>query len=291
MQIIETLITTDWNKEFTPADQAYATRAIEEGKVIFMPELSFKLSEHEKRYLSAKYVDPKTKNISYDHRKQTLRGAIGTPEECEQLKSLVARFCLQANQLVTQLFPEYQGAIQLARTSFRPAEVSQRKMSYRKDDKRLHVDAFPANPNQGKRILRVFSNVNPAEDRVWRLGESFENVARRFLPTIKPPLPLSAKLLQLLKITKSRRTEYDHIMLYLHDTMKADENYQRNAEQIEFHFPPHTSWIVQTDIVSHAAMSGQYLLEQTFYLPVDAMQEPQRSPLKILERLIGHTLV
>ncbi len=31
-----------------------------------------------------------------------------------------------------------------------------------------------------------------------------------------------------------------------------------------------------TDQVSHAAMAGQYQLEQTFLLPVDAMDEPER---------------
>jgi hypothetical protein len=45
-----------------------------------------------------------------------------------------------------------------------------------------------------------------------------------------------------------------------------------------------------TDQVSHAAMAGQYQLEQTFLLPVDAMGEPQRSPLRILERIKGRSL-
>jgi hypothetical protein len=40
-----------------------------------------------------------------------------------------------------------------------------------------------------------------------------------------------------------------------------------------------------TDQVSHAAMSGQYQLEQTFYLPVAAMIDESRSPLRVLERL------
>jgi hypothetical protein len=37
-------------------------------------------------------------------------------------------------------------------------------------------------------------------------------------------------------------------------------------------------------------MSGQFALEQTFYLPVNAMKDPQRSPLRVLERLVGRTL-
>ena len=37
-------------------------------------------------------------------------------------------------------------------------------------------------------------------------------------------------------------------------------------------------------------MSGQYQLEQTFLLPVDAMNQPERSPLRVLERIKGRRL-
>jgi hypothetical protein len=38
-------------------------------------------------------------------------------------------------------------------------------------------------------------------------------------------------------------------------------------------------------------MAGQYQLEQTFLLPVDAMTQPERSPLRILERIKQRLLV
>jgi hypothetical protein len=37
-------------------------------------------------------------------------------------------------------------------------------------------------------------------------------------------------------------------------------------------------------------MSGQFALEQTFIVPVDAMVVPQKSPLRVLESLCGQTL-
>ncbi len=291
MQIIESFNTTNWAATFSSDQQQQAITALETGKIILLPQLAFKLAPMEERFLSPQYVDSKAKNISYDLRGHTLRGVQGSRNDKEQLQTMMKRFAIQARQLIDHLFPLYQTAIVQARTSFRPVEISYRKTSYRKDDKRLHVDAFPATPNQGKRILRVFSNVNPrGEDRVWRVGESFETVAQRFLPSIRKPLAGSAKLLHLLKITKSRRTYYDHIMLQIHDRMKADEVYQQQAEQCEIRFAPRSSWIVQTDQVSHAAMSGQHVLEQTFYLPAAAMQDPQRSPLRILEKLMGELL-
>ena len=100
----------------------------------------------------------------------------------------------------------------------------------------------------------------------------------------------SALLLRALRVTKSRRSAYDALMLQLHDRMKQDLDFQRECEQERVDFPAGTTWMTFTDQVGHAAMAGQYQLEQTFLLPVDAMADPERSPLRILERLKGRRL-
>jgi hypothetical protein len=163
-------------------------------------------------------------------------------------------------------------------------------VSWRKDDSRLHIDAFPSRPCGGERILRVFANVNPVEDRVWRVGEPFEAMAKTFLPRIRRELPGSAQVLRALFVTKGRRTPYDHLMLGLHDRAKADLAYQRNCAQELVRMAPGTTWICFSDQVMHAAVSGQYMLEQTIHLPVAALYDPTRAPLAILERLTGRPL-
>jgi len=45
------------------------------------------------------------------------------------------------------------------------------------------------------------------------------------------PPPGSALLLRLLRVTKSRRSAYDALMLNLHDRMKEDAAYQQTAAQ------------------------------------------------------------
>jgi hypothetical protein len=80
-------------------------------------------------------------------------------------------------------------------------------------------------------------------------------------------------------------------MLHLHDRMKADMAYQKSAPQQEVHFAPGSTWICYSDQVLHAAMSGQYMFEQTFHLPIAAQRHPQLSPLQVLERLKGRQLV
>ena len=45
------------------------------------------------------------------------------------------------------------------------------------------------------------------------------------------------------------------------------------------------------DPTSHAAMSGRYMLEQTFPLPADVQYDMASSPLALLTRLTGRTLI
>ena len=232
------------------------------------------------------------KNISFDPRSGRVGGFARDGSDAAALRDLVSRFSRLAATFVGEVLPDYRDRIEIGRTSFRPIEIAGRASSWRKDDTRLHVDSFPATPVHGRRILRVFSNVNPdGKARTWRIGDHFESVARRFAGRLRMPWPGSATLLHLLRLTKAPRSAYDALMLQLHDLMKADTEYQAAAPQTRFEFPPGSTWMAFTDQVSHAAMAGQFQLEQTFLLPIDAMLDPQRSPLRILERLVGRPLV
>jgi hypothetical protein len=286
---IVTLDLTGWRPAFAPGVQDTAIRAIEEGGVLVLPHVNFALSERERRFLSPAWSDGRAKNVSLDGK--ILKGARGAAGDLAELAAMVARFAASAAELVVTLFPRYAPYVQRARTSFRPQPAVGREVSWRKDDSRLHVDAFPSRPNHGERILRVFSNVSPDEDRVWRVGEPFEAVARTFLPRIRDPLPGSAAVLAALRVTKSTRSAYDHLMLGLHDRAKEDMTYQRECPQQVVHFAPGTTWLCFSDQVMHAAVSGQYMLEQTINLPVAALYDAAKAPLAILERLTGRTLV
>jgi hypothetical protein len=204
---------------------------------------------------------------------------------------MIVRYAEQSEAFALRLFPHYRGHLKRGNTSFRPVKVAGRETSWRKDDTRLHVDSFPSNPMHGTRLLRVFCNVNPnGEPRRWRVGESFEAHAKRYLPQIARPLPGSAWLLEKIGITKRRRTEYDHLMLQLHDRAKADAEFQRTSPQAPVDFAPGTTWVVFSDQVLHAAMGGQHMMEQTFYLDVAHQQRPEASPRGTLERLLGREL-
>ena len=290
-EVLETLDVTAWEGPVHTNMRASAVEALEDGKVLYFPRLGFALSTDERRFLSPQIADSKAKNVSFDPASGAVKHAMGSRAEVDAIAAMMRRYLEQSVKLVRMLLPNYTGALEIGRTSFRPAEIAGRALSARKDDTRLHVDAFPSTPSGGRRILRVFTNVNPEDrGRDWRIGAPFKEVARTFLSDVPRQMPGSARLLNLIGATKSYRTPYDHLMLNIHDTMKADDRYQSDVVQNTFSFPPGSTWIVFTDKVSHAAMGGQHLFEQTFYLPVSAMADESKSPLRILERLAHRTL-
>jgi hypothetical protein len=259
--------------------------------VLYFPKLGFDLLPEERRLLMPSLLAPKVRNISLDAEGR-IKGVAGDASVQQATAAMVGRFRAQAQQLIQGLLPHYTPSLRLAPTSYRPAQVETRVQSWRADDKRMHVDAFPSRPNYGERILRVFTNTNPeGEPRVWRVGEPFETVAKRFLPRAKPYSHWQAKALQALHVTKSLRSEYDHLMLQLHDGMKSDLDYQKNGPQQAVPFPAGSVWVCFSDQTSHAVMSGQYMLEQTLHLPAARQYNPDSSPLAILSRLTGRTLV
>ncbi|MDR2331950.1 MAG: Kdo hydroxylase family protein [Burkholderiaceae bacterium] len=267
------------------------TAAVEAGKVLYFPRLGFEVRPEEKALLRPDVRDPKARNISLNV-DGSLKGAAGDEATRSEVAAMVGRFRDQAVSLVTRLFPRYAEVMRLAPTSYRPMQVETRTQSWRADDKRMHVDAFPSRPNYGERILRVFTNVNPqGAPRVWRVGESFEDVARRFVPRAKPYVRWQARALEMLHVTKSFRSEYDHLMLQLHDGMKGDAEYQQEAPQELAEFAPGSSWVCFSDQAVHAVMAGQYMLEQTLFLPPGTEYDPDASPLAILTRMKGHALV
>jgi hypothetical protein len=278
-----------WRPLVEAGDTERYARDLEAGAVLVLPQLAFGMSGDEQRFLDVRWSDGNAKNISLDG--VAIKGAQGSPADLLALAAMIGRFAADAGALIAALFPRYAPYLERARTSYRPQRATGRAVSWRKDDARLHIDAFPSRPNRGERILRVFCNVNPhGEDRVWRVGEAFEPMARALLPRVRAMRPFEASVLAALRVTKTPRSEYDHLMLGLHDAAKADRGYQEASPQREVRFAPGTTWICYSDQVMHAAASGQFMFEQTTHLPLSALYDPTGSPLAVLERITGRKL-
>jgi len=283
---------SDWAGPFAGEERDAAIAALEAGKLVYLPRLGFAVSNSEAGLLDPSVSAAGRKNISFDPATGDLGNAALGDDDAAILKAMLARFSAHSAALVRGLFPLYAAALEIGRTSFRPVEIAGREYSPRHDDRRLHVDAFPSRPLQGKRILRLFANIaRDGAGRAWQVGEPFADFAAKLAPRISPPLPGSAWLMQRAGITKGRRTPYDHVMLKLHDRAKLDAAYRDGAPREDVTFPPNSVWLCFTDQVLHAALSGHAALEQTFYLPVAALADPATAPLKVLEKILARPLV
>ena len=276
------------------SDASALTERLESGDLILFPEHPFEVTPDERHLISPDIFSGGSKNASYDAASGRVGGVALEDMELKRLSGMMARYADFARNLLATCAPTYASKVDRRRTSFRPGEVSTRVLSPRKDDRRLHVDAFPSNPTQGRRILRVFTNVHPeGMERVWRIGgQRFATFAESFRPRLKraPPEVILAGM-EALKITRGRRTAYDHAMLQLHDLAKLDDEFQASTPQATISLPAGASWIVYTDSVLHAAMAGQHLFEQTFLLNPDDMSRPELSPVRTLERLFGMRMI
>ncbi|AHF77447.1 hypothetical protein Sant_2403 [Sodalis praecaptivus] len=264
-----------------------AVDALEQGQVVFFPHLAFTLTPDELTLLVPDPAAPKREQITFRPQEDGLSGVPGA-EKRPLARQLLLRHHLACCRLVAEVLPEYQQMLHSPVNTLRlhPAAAWRQTAFWRRDDSRLHVDVFPSSPNRGERILRIFTNINPrGQCRSWRVGEPFEQLAQRFLPRLGRFSPFTSWLQKAVGMTHCYRTHYDHLMLEMHDAMKGDPVYQQGGPQVTLDFPAGSSWICFSDQTPHAAMGGQFVLEQTLLLPVSGMKHPERAPLKILEKL------
>jgi len=271
---------------------------LESGQILFFRELPFHLPAEDQEFLLTQaWTELRLhKNVSYRPAEDLLRGFSGTPEKVNRVHSIMRNYSAQVIEFLTKFLSPYAGKWMLDFASFRPMEEEGRDLPLHKRNDLLHVDAFPSRPTRGGRILRVFTNLNPKEPRVWHTTEGFNVLARLYAESAGLRQIAEADsfwgravhgLRTRLGFSGIGRTAYDMFMLRFHDYLKENAEFQANCPKIRLEFPPHATWIVFTDSVAHAAMSGQYAIEQTFLVPPEALVLPEQAPYRILEKIAG----
>jgi 3-deoxy-D-manno-oct-2-ulosonic acid (Kdo) hydroxylase len=101
---------------------------------------------------------------------------------------------------------------------------------------------------------------------------------------------VASAILRALRWPGADRSPYDRFMHRFHNFIKENERFQAECPTQRWEFPPDSTWLVFTDMVSHAVLEGQYALEQTFIVSREAMVSPEKAPVSVLERLAGYTL-
>ena len=276
---------------------SYAS-SLEHGDILFFPSTPFDLPEADQEYLrSISGVGAaRHKNVAYKTALDKVTGFESA--NAGQLRSVFRSYSRRVIDFAGKLLPQYKKKWKIDYASFRSEEEDGRDLPWKKRNDLLHVDAFPSRPTNGDLILRVFTNVNPSQSRVWLTGDPFEIVATEYAADAGLNRIASEARSALAGIKRAftraahlpDRAPYDRFMLGFHDYLKNNSEYQKNCVKYRFEFPPASSWMVFTDIVPHAVLSGQYALEQTFIIARDSLVRREKAPASILERLCASTL-
>ncbi len=277
-------------------------RVLEEGHILFFPRTPFELSEEDRAYLLERRQAEAGyhKNIAYRPQSDRVTGvARGRGEDEAKLRRVLRDYSRRVVRFTAETFPAYAARWRVDYASFRPQEEAGRRLSAHARNDLLHVDSFPTRPTGGDRIFRVFTNINPVEPRVWRTGEDFEELAERFAVSSGLLAQVSRGSFGRRVLRAARRAglpvrvrpPYDEFMHGFHNFLKENGGYQETARAERVSFPPGSTWMVFTDMVTHSVLSGQFALEQTFLISRDSLALPAKAPISILERISGRAMV
>ncbi len=181
--------------------------------------------------------------------------------------------------------------------SFRPQEEEGRDLPTKKRNDLLHVDAFPTRPTRGDMILRFFTNIHPTKPRVWMTSDPMGTLAPRYASDAglaevarHPKGSIANRVVGAFGGVEAKRSAYDRFMLGFHDYLKFNGEYQQSCAKYRFEFPPDSTWMVFTDVVPHAVLSGQYALEQTVIVARESLAGRENAPIEILQGICGRQL-
>ena len=279
--------------------------SLERGSVVFFPESPVALPEAEDLAFFRQELPKrlKLKNISFHPEEGRTRGLDGDDAEMvERVNRVLINVSDDITAFLGKVAPRLTDNWTVGTCSFRPMQEQGRNLSAHASNELIHVDAGAYGATHGDRILRFFINVNPVEDRVWATKGSFpelfaehgeraelgyRNAGPGFLS--RGPLDhlrsgfinLAARGVPVLKVLDS--SPYDRAMRKFHNYMKDTPAFQQQQQgHQEFRFPPFSAWMVYTDMVSHACLSGQHAFIHTSLVRLENCHLPEMAPINIM---------
>lgn len=280
--------------------------ALENGKIVCFPECPIDLPSAEDleflRQEMPKHLS--SKNISFHPEADRIIGIKGSREVVERAQRILKIQNVRVQGFLRRVIPELTRDWLVGTASFRPLQEKGRDLPAHASNELVHVDAGAYGATHGDGIIRFFVNVNPVEDRVWVTKGSFSELYRRYggEAGILPPSGANGHAMEegvldrvrtsvtngLSAIVPSAKfldsSPYDRAMRRFHNYMKDTPAFQSTPEgHQEFRFKPFWAWMVFTDRVSHACLSGQHAFADTFVIRLGSCRLPQMAPINILK--------
>jgi hypothetical protein len=243
------------------------------------------------------------KNVSYHPEAGRVRGIEGDPVTVERVRRILVDHSRAVQSFLEQSIPSLTRGWLMGTCSFRPIEEQGRDLKPHASNELIHFDAGAYGATNGDRILRFFVNINPHQDRVWATKGTFPELFARYgdRAGVRRPAPgarylrkgpldharsgliraLMAAGLPLARVLDS--SPYDRVMRRFHNFMKDTPAFQEDpVGHEEIRFPPFSAWMVFTDMVSHASVSGRYAFVTTGLVPLANCRRPELAPINIL---------
>ena len=265
------------------ADRGDWADALERGRIVHFPQCPLALPEPEDQEFLRGGLSPylRRKNVSYYPGADRLTGLKAPRSVIDRAGRILSAHSARVRDFLHRGMPELTRAWTPGTSSFRPLEERGRGLSAHASNELIHVDAGAYGATHGDRILRFFVNLNPSAERVWISKGGFEELLRRHGEEagvcrggLTPGL-LERAWSGLLQVTGRAfpmarvidTSPYDRRMRRFHNWMKDTPAFQQPPHH-RFSFAPFSAWMVLTDGVSHACVSGQHALADTFLIPL-----------------------
>lgn len=280
--------------------------ALERGEIVYLPLSPVPFPPEDDLRFLREDVPARLggKNVSYHPEADRVVGLRGSRQLKERTREILREHNRKVQDFLRRILPALTPDWTVGTSSFRPLQERGRDLPVRASNERLHVDARAYGATHGDRILRFFMNAHTVEDRIWATKGTFSTLYRKYAKTAgiapedRPPNDLEERIAgrfvsgllgtaARLGLPMSRMLDtspYDRLMRRFHNFMKESRELHETGEgREEIAFKPGSAWMVFTDMVSHACVSGQHAFIDTFIIPLGNCRFPERSPYHILK--------
>jgi hypothetical protein len=282
--------------------------SLERGSIVYFPQSPVPLPDAQDLSFLRQELPGllKLKNVSYHPEAGRVRGLDSNDSEIvERVRRILESVSADIASFLAGVAPRLTNGWTVGTCSFRPIQERGRNLDAHASNELVHIDAGAYGATNGDRILRFFINVNPDEDRVWASKGDFssllqshgrqarlnyQSAGKNYLS--KGPLDhlwsglvkgLARAGMPTARVLDS--SPFDREMRRFHNYMKDTPAFQQQRQgHEEFRFPPFSAWMVFTDTVSHACLSGQHAFVHTSIVRLQSCRLPEMAPINLLRQ-------
>jgi len=209
--------------------------------------------------------------------------------DAARFKDFLKEFQNAAERTIISFVPQWQGKLIPDRVCWRPWEMATRRIRWTARDDLFHVDHFSKRPSNGRRLIRFFMNLGRTDPIVWA---ETDPLARLIEQGRKYGLPEVFRFSEKLRknslgkntwwIDRQTTSVHDMVLNSIHHGLKHDEAFQESARRRLTNYAPGSAWIAMTDACCHSILRGKWLVDVTWFLPLEACLSPDLAPSNLL---------